>query len=346
MGNLSKKYYLLGGIILGIILLIAAFPPAIAKVQKPTAAVPISPYERSDKECFGCHEMNPEIATWKVSSHSKIPCTACHEVHIEDYKTKISLKSRPIKMTTAIPNSVCEQCHTVSREVTPSGDVIIPHQKHLAVGVACVKCHAGVVHGKIAERGLTTEGKLKNYDAWNEDKAKQLAIRFYTQPNMWTCINCHKAANVTRRCGACHSVIRELPSHNSLTWKSDHGIVARANVGECTKCHVTPGQPMFATPSTGDKAADFARAQSFCYTCHKQRPVQHIKTWTSVHPQNAVAKGILNCFTCHDRNQPKTKNVTGTFCNQCHWLSDVATQNASTNASINIPANTPQKKSE
>lgn len=326
MGEVSKKSYLFAGIMLGVILLVAVFSPAIAKVQKPLAAS-TSPYERSDKECFGCHEMNPEIATWKISSHSKIPCTACHNINPADYQSKISLNQRPIKTTTAVPNSVCEQCHTINREVTPSGDVIIPHLKHSAVGIACVKCHAGVVHAKIAERGLTVEGKLSNYEAWNENSAKQVSIRFYTQPDMWTCINCHKAANVSRRCGACHSIIPELPSHNSLNWKSEHGKIARTNIGECTKCHVTPGQDMFVTPSTGDSAIDFARAQSFCYTCHGQRTAVHPKQWINIHPQKANEKGIQNCFTCHDTNRPtNSKNVTGTYCNQCHWLSKTAAQ--------------------
>ena len=323
MGKVSKKIYLLGVILLVVLLLVAVFSPAIAKVQKSPAssAAPATPYDRSDKECFGCHEMNPEIVTWKISSHSKIPCTACHKVNVADYKSKISLNQRPIKMSEPIPNSVCEQCHTIYRETTPSGDLIIPHQKHAAVGVACVKCHAGVVHAKIAERGITVEGKLSNYDAWDEEAAAKLAIRFYTQPDMWTCINCHKAANVTRRCGACHSVIPELPSHNSVTWKSEHGKIARTNIGECTKCHVTPGQGMFVTPSTGDKTTDFARAQQFCYTCHKQRPEMHSNSWIIIHPQKAAEKGLQNCLTCHDTNRPADgKNITGTYCNQCHWL--------------------------
>ncbi|MDT3700818.1 MAG: cytochrome c3 family protein [Thermincola sp.] len=320
MGEVSKKGFLLGGIILCVLLLVAVFTPAIAKVQKTSAVPPTSPYDRSDKECFGCHEMNPEIATWKISSHSKIPCTACHSVNPEDYKTKIGTDKRPIKITNAIPNSVCEQCHTQNRETTPSGDLIIPHQKHSAAGVTCVKCHAGVVHAKISERGITAEGNLSDYKAWNDSTAKQVATSFFTQPDMWTCINCHKSANVTRKCSACHSVIPELPSHNSSAWKSEHGKVARTNIGECTKCHVTPGRDMFITPSTGDKAVDFARAQQFCYNCHNQRPESHTKTWKNIHPQNVSAKGVQNCFTCHDANQPTAKSVTGTYCNQCHWF--------------------------
>lgn len=319
----SKKLLTIGGILLITVIFSAAFFPVLAKSQKPpvSTASP-SPYTLSDKECFGCHEMKPEITTWKISSHSKVPCTACHDVNPASYQTKVSIYQRPIKMSDTIPDSVCEQCHSSNRGVTPGGDLKIPHSRHKNAEVACVKCHAGVVHAKISERGLTTEGKLSDYNVWDENTAKQVAVGFYTKPDMWTCINCHKAANVTTRCGACHSQIPELPSHNNPNWISVHGKIAQSNIGECTKCHVTPGQPMFATPSIGSKAADFVRTTQFCYNCHKKLPNMHVNNWMSIHPQKALEKGINNCVACHDINQPTgRKNVTGTYCNQCHWIS-------------------------
>lgn len=322
----GKRVFFIGGILLIMVTLSAAFFPALAKSPKPPATT-VSPYVLSDKECFTCHEMNPEIATWKVSSHSKIPCTACHNVNIADYQTNVKLNQKPITMVDIIPDSVCEQCHSFNRLVTPGGDLKIPHEKHKAAEVACVKCHAGVVHAKISERGITTEGKLSDYNSWNENAAKQVAVSFYTKPDMWTCINCHKAASVTTRCGICHSQIPALPTHENPTWISEHGKFAENNIGECTKCHVTPGKPMFVTPSTGNMAADFARAQQFCYTCHNKRPEMHVNSWTSIHPQSALKKGLKNCLACHDVNQPKvTKKVTGTYCNQCHWLPSPLTQ--------------------
>lgn len=280
------------------------------------------PDQNNSGQCTGCHEMTPEVLTWSVSSHSKIACTACHKVDPAAFKTKHDNGSfkKPIIISEAIPNSVCQQCHSQNRVSTPSGDLIIPHDKHEANDVACVKCHSGIAHASIAERGLTDENAVK-YSQWNAGYAQKASTRYYTEPNMWVCINCHKAAGVTRRCGACHTTIPELLSHNDPTWKSDHGKTARANIGECTKCHVTPSSPTFITPSTGDKAADFARAQQFCYSCHIKRPGFHGANMVITHPGIAAQKGIQNCLTCHNANQPKPgENVPGTYCNQCHWM--------------------------
>jgi hypothetical protein len=162
---------------------------------------------------------------------------------------------------------------------------------------------------------------LSDPEKWDIDTARKVSTKYYRQPSMWTCINCHKQVNVTRRCSACHTTIPSLPSHDSPAWKSQHGKTARSAIGECTKCHVTPGQPKFVSPSTGDQAADFAQAQEFCSNCHLQRPEMHENSMVPVHPGKVGERGLPNCLTCHDKEQPKPDaKVTGTYCNQCHWL--------------------------
>lgn len=304
--------------IIGILIFLVFFGVAFTRVTAKETTSAAKEAETAVKvNCTGCHEMAPEILTWQISSHSRVPCTSCHNVKPGDFQARHDSRhfTKPIKLADGIPNSVCEQCHTVNRESTPSGDLIIPHDRHAAMGVACVKCHSGVVHAKIADRGLTD-----NYEAWDQDMARQAATKTFLQPSMWVCINCHKQANVTRKCNACHTAIPALPSHDLPTWKAQHGKVARTNIGECTKCHVTPGMPKFATPSTGDLAADFARAQEFCYSCHLKRPDMHEKSMFPIHPGKVAERGIQNCLTCHNRDQRKSDTkVTGTYCNQCHW---------------------------
>ena len=327
MQNRRKTFLVIGGILLCIVFLGIAFNNVTAKNAKKSNNGVTT--QGGAGECTGCHEMKPEIATWQVSSHSKIPCTACHRANPADFQTAHDSQSfdKPIKMTDAIPNAVCEQCHSPNRVATPSGDLIIPHDKHAAAGVNCVKCHSGVAHAKIAERDVAKGSQDNNYQEWDITLAKQVSTKYYTQPSMWTCINCHKQANVTRQCRACHTTIPELPSHGQPTWKAEHGKQAEANIGECTKCHVTPGVPQFVSPSTGNKAADFARAQEFCYNCHLERPAMHEGNMVAVHPGKAAQKGVQNCLTCHNTNQPPAgAKVTGTYCNQCHWLQNGAPQ--------------------
>lgn len=321
MQERRKTILTICGILLSAVFFLVAFTFVSAKgISQPSQK---TGNQQKKDECTGCHEMKPEILTWQVSSHSKIACITCHGEKTSDFQGKHDSGdfTKPIKISKAIPNSVCEQCHSQNRDTTPAGDLLIPHDKHATAGVTCVKCHSGVVHAKIADRGLTAEGKLSNYDNWDLETAKTQATSFYTRPSMWTCINCHKQLKVTRRCRACHTVIPELPSHDNPTWKALHGKTAEANIGECTKCHVTPGLPMFVTPSTGNKAADFARAQEFCSSCHLQRPAMHETSMVAAHPNKVATRGSQNCLTCHDRDQPKLKTkATGTYCNQCHWL--------------------------
>jgi len=276
-------------------------------------------------ECSQCHEMKPEVLTWQVSAHDKFSCTTCHvNKKAADYVGKHQNQSfsKPIKSIDTIPNAVCLKCHSANRVTSPSGDLKIPHEKHLNAGVSCVKCHYGVVHAKVAERDLSTIVDPNNFDAWNPDVAKKVSTKEYIQPSMWTCIDCHKQANVTRKCGACHTTIPTLPSHDKPTWKAEHGKTARGGeLEQCVKCHATAGQSAFLAASTGDKTTDFARAQGFCTKCHLQRPEMHQKSMIPIHPDLVSKRGIQNCLTCHNVKQPQLdEKVPKVFCNQCHWF--------------------------
>ena len=162
---------------------------------------------------------------------------------------------------------------------------------------------------------------VNNVDSWTLDTAKKVATVAYIRPSMWTCIDCHKKANITTQCNACHSKIPSLPSHEQTNWKSNHGKAARQDINVCINCHATAGQANSVTPSTGDKAADFARATTFCTTCHLTRPQFHEKAMIPIHPDTLVSRGMQNCLTCHDAQQPKpNEKVPKVYCNQCHWF--------------------------
>jgi nitrate/TMAO reductase-like tetraheme cytochrome c subunit len=277
------------------------------------------------EECAGCHEMRPEVLTWQVSAHDTFACTVCHlNKNTSDFvdKHQSHSYSQPVRTITPISNSVCLKCHAANRMVSPSGDLRIPHQQHLDAGVSCVTCHYGVVHGKIAERDLSyILPNLTDYDAWDLKIAQKVLTEYYAKPNMWTCINCHKERNVTRKCGACHTSIATLPSHDQASWGSDHGKSARNNLQLCIDCHATRDLTILAKSASGDRASDFARAQKFCYQCHLQRPEMHGRTIIPIHPNLVLQKGVQNCQTCHKEQKPRSdEQVSKIYCNQCHWF--------------------------
>jgi nitrate/TMAO reductase-like tetraheme cytochrome c subunit len=155
--------------------------------------------------CSICHEMTPEHATWEASSHSKIACVTCHiePGAISLVKHKISsMKQLYLHVTGTVPeaivmpdpikNSVCEQCHNMARTVDSSPGIISAHDKHLAQGISCVTCHAGVAHGFIKERGLN--GK-KDLSTWNNTKTEKAMTLDKTRLAEAACIKCHQQVN-------------------------------------------------------------------------------------------------------------------------------------------------------
>ncbi len=277
-------------------------------------------------ECSECHEMWPEVATWQTSVHSRIACTKCHtNVKVSDFKAAHDSGNfaKPINTRNfKVDNKACTDCHAMNNRVaTPMPDIIIPHDQHDKAKVTCLDCHRFIAHGNIAERKVTTRAEFKNYDQWNPTMAQKAAPGVQRRPNMFVCINCHEARKVTTKCAACHywPDRASLPSHENPLWKVAHGKPGRADINNCAKCHYDKESQKFATPSTGDQIADFARANSYCYGCHLKRPADHDAQWMGKHASYANNKGVLNCFACHDKNQPGA-NVTGTYCNTCHWF--------------------------
>lgn len=293
----------------------------------PQAAKPASTATVANVACAECHEMWPEIATWQISSHSKIACEVCHQVDVKSFRQAHETQTfnKPIKVSQPVPNTVCEQCHSPYRVATPSGDLIIPHDRHAKAGVGCTACHANVVHANIAARGITAKAEYSDYAAWTPDMAKKVATLPFVRPSMWTCLNCHKSLKVTTKCAACHTVYTSLPSHEAADWGTRHGIAGRQDVSNCSKCHANKEGPTMVNSGTGDKIIDFERATPFCYNCHKQRPASHSAQWMPNHPAAANSKGMGNCLACHSIEQPKAAaNVTGTYCNSCHWFQTAA----------------------
>lgn len=299
--------------------------PAVTAEQASASAGAKGGKAIADNDCSSCHEMWPEIATWQTSVHAQVPCLTCHKGYKPD-QNKAAHDSgafaKPIAGKNAVADGACRSCHAMeNRDATLLPDLIAPHEKHEAAKIPCLACHRFVAHGNIAERKVTTRAQYSDYSQWTPETAKKAAPGVFRRPNMFVCITCHEQLKVTTECAACHYYPerKSLASHEDSAWGSVHGKLGRQDVNNCAKCHYDKESQKFATPSTGDIIADFARANSYCYGCHNKRPQNHDGQWMSTHPKMALEKGMPNCFACHDKNQPGP-NVTGTYCNTCHWF--------------------------
>jgi len=300
----------------------------------------------SSKFCSSCHEMKPEYYTWKASTHSEVDCVNCHiEPGVKNlaeakaggvkelYKKQTDTYLAPIQMPKDIPNSACERCHNMdTREVTTSGDLIIPHDKHLAKDIECVQCHSGVAHGKIAERKVTFKS---DYGKWDDSLGKSMMsdIKF-TSPKMETCMECHEARQVTTECKACHTTSMYPKSHKKADFKDEtHGSLAIKDVKKCNECHKymskkeidifneKPASMQYLNNGTVKEddidANDYAKQNTYCKDCHSTRPASHKKGFGVSHGVLAN-KNTEMCLTCHDyQNTGRTKNIIVT-CNTCH----------------------------
>jgi nitrate/TMAO reductase-like tetraheme cytochrome c subunit len=301
----------------------------------------------SSSFCSSCHEMKPEYYTWKASTHSEVDCVNCHvqpgakniakdkaEGVIELYKQKTNTYTAPIQMPKDIPNSACESCHNMNtREVTPSGDLIIPHDKHLAKDIKCTQCHSGVAHGKIAERNVTFKS---DYSKWDDTLGKSMMsdIKF-TSPKMDTCIECHQARDVSTACKTCHTTGMVPKSHKQTNFKTgNHGKLAEKDVTKCNQCHQYMsdteikdlGQEASASQQFLDGGKDkpqtvsaqqYAKENTFCKKCHTQRPPSHVKGFTTLHGPLAN-NDKKRCLTCHDEQKTGFNRTTNVTCSSCH----------------------------
>ena len=302
----------------------------------------------SSKVCSSCHEMKPEYYTWKASTHSEVECTSCHtdavykdlakdkakELVAQLKKQSTGTSAAPIRMPNEIPNSACESCHDVlTRDVTPSGDIIIPHDKHENKGVECVQCHSGVAHGKVADRKRTYSTDLDKWDS-QVGTAAMSDIKFI-RPDMDTCIECHKARKITTECSACHKTGMVPKSHKKEDFATKtHGKQAAANLQKCNQCH----KDMSSVPLEGyediptvtkylnkDQVTtqktksqyDYAKENTFCKDCHSKRPESHSSSWMKEHG-NQASKDKQECLACHNYQQAGGISTSMVACSSCH----------------------------
>ena len=297
--------------------------------------------------CASCHVMKPEYYTLEASSHSKLACVECHVEPGVLTKVKYKLVSLEelfasltgsygiaITSTTPIPDAACTQCHDMStRTVTPSGDLNIPHDKHIQEGVHCVECHTGVAHGNIAEKRATF---VTDDSQWDAATGKSFMSDLSSiRPSMDVCLNCHKARNAPLNCSACHTTSMKPSSHSDPNFMTGgHGALANKDILACDTCHSlmssTPVEVSNANAGAFQKflskingknaiisASDYAKQNTFCRDCHSKKPPSHTDAWQETHGTTA-AKNMASCLTCHSNSPGGGNPVTTVTCNSCH----------------------------
>jgi nitrate/TMAO reductase-like tetraheme cytochrome c subunit len=298
----------------------------------------------SSSFCSSCHEMKPEYYTWKASSHSQVDCVSCHTGSTKEdyakakvnglvqvYKKATQTYAAPIKMPDLIPDSACEKCHNLSnRDVTPTGDIIIPHDKHKEKEVECIQCHKGVAHGNISDRKMTFQ---TDYEKWDEKVGKTaMEDMKFIKPDMASCIDCHKARKVTTECESCHTTGMIPSSHKDKNFKTKtHGKEAKTDLKNCNMCHEDMSTEVltgYEEPSTIDKFlkqnhqikknhVNYAKENTFCVDCHSKRPKSHDSQFFNNHGTLA-SDSHGNCVACHDIKKMPTPGKNQVNCATCH----------------------------
>ncbi|MDA8233747.1 MAG: NapC/NirT family cytochrome c [Clostridia bacterium] len=279
--------------------------------------------------CSLCHEMQPEHVTWSSSAHNTISCTSCHippgTVNLVKHKGTLILRTyksitktylTPIELSEPIKNEVCIQCHSNYRRVTPGGDIIFPHQKHVTEKLLCVDCHSGVVHGNIGKKGFTT---ATDYTTWTLGVGRAYMKPQFTRTTMEICMECHEVKDIPVTCNTCHKELIEPATHKNSAWLQQHGIEARENYLACDKCHSKTGT--WVNYTSDSSVRGYIQKNTFCLECHaKNKPPGHTVDWRNTHGPKANSNKE-GCLACHQENRiPESAKglVPKSSCANCH----------------------------
>jgi nitrate/TMAO reductase-like tetraheme cytochrome c subunit len=265
--------------------------------------------------CGGlCHDQQPEYQSWRDSSHSSVPCYACHmksqnpigffmekakDGAIGGLKEFVTGVEYPINKDSEVgltlPKETCERCHNMStRYITPRAvfskkmtgkDTKTEkkfHTKHLDLGITCAVCHNRVAHNEYAKEEERAGDKRKQeifelfeeYKEENEETGKKIPHEYENFLDMKGCTRCHTSAKNRNE-----EVLKLFPQ------------VEEANPPkECTTCHDADWEGM---------------------------PVGHGETWGIEH--GAVAKKDFGyCMKCHDEGKKFATKEGEKYCVLCH----------------------------
>jgi hypothetical protein len=167
--------------------------------------------------------MSARMENWKNSTHARVGCVSCHVepgvkglvgyglASIPGFYSQLFLGTQTTNLLKPPSVAACQKCHTNYRQVSPNGDLLIPHKAHVVVlKMNCVECHKNLVHSA-NEKG-------------------------YNSPKMATCLDkCHNGKTASNKCTDCHTRKQTPESHAQKNWLEVHS--EQAATGDCGKCH-------------------------------------------------------------------------------------------------------------
>lgn len=214
-------------------------------------------YERYDN-------LQGRMDNWRKSTHAKMSCADCHmDPGIKGF-IEFGAKAFPAFYSQLVVGpkqdnlfaqpsiAACQKCHTNFRQVSPQGDLLIPHKAHVQIlKINCSECHKNLVHSANA--------------------------RGFNRPEMSQCLEkCHDGVQATDQCTKCHTRKNTPESHSQKNWLEIHADkVATVDCGEChafsanycDECHTKRPKSHVGNWKKGHAAVAKERGKG-CLVCH------------------------------------------------------------------------------
>ncbi|MCF8225941.1 MAG: cytochrome c3 family protein [Bacteroidales bacterium] len=282
-----------------------------------------------EKTCASCHEINPSLEMWQISSHRDINCKECHGTamsngfhsikektgmvftHIREKKLNSDIRLTETQVIETMDR--CANCHQEEQKKWKSGghaaayaDIFLnkAHNNMERPYWDCFRCHGMHYEGNIYDliEPVSTRGPWQIIDEGKEN-----------DPVM-TCMSCHEihAGNDTRKAASSledpKAIFYERKEANAnrnpkaglyiradeMYLRADHLPVPEMYDGE-RKLKITPN-PL----------------QSVCVQCHSPN-WQHQAGTEDDRTPSGVHEGLA-CMACHETHSNDATNS----CTKCH----------------------------
>lgn len=286
-------------------------------------AAPARPFQHKrhvqgeQMDCNACHR-GAETGEHAGMPTSLKACMVCHE-GIDEQRAEGK----------KLANLVGDGKSWTSVTALP-GEVKFSHQVHVAKGMTCAECHAGM------------------------ESAEEIPDSVRVTKD--ACMSCHEERRASNNCATCHEKIRKEnppPSHEQ-NWKLSHGGMMRWGAGlqaanQCSLCHTESSCVTCHQAEPPQNHTNFWRRQGhsveagidrnrcatchrgdFCDRCHQEtEPRSHTASWGSPRDMHCVQCHIPlsteSCVMCHEGTpshalaaaKPAWHN-SGMNCRQCH----------------------------